>query len=325
MPQYLITGGAGFIGSHLAESLLHKGHNVVSIDNFDPFYAKEIKEKNLEQIKKTASLCGLDFHDIRGDIRDSDTLDSLFQKYKIDGIFHLAAKAGVRPSIDDPVSYWDVNCKGAACVLESARKAGVSQVVFASSSSVYGNCKTAPFSEDMFVGEPISAYAATKRADELLCYNFSHLYNMHTICIRYFTVYGPRQRPDLAIHKFSKLIAKGCPIPFYGDGSSERDYTFVTDIVAGTIRAMTYAEKCPYDIINLGESNTISLSGLVGLIEKELGKKAVLDKKPFQPGDVQRTWADITKAKKLLGYKPGVTKEQGIKKFIAWIKEQEKA
>jgi UDP-glucuronate 4-epimerase len=220
------------------------------------------------------------------------------------------------------VRYWDVNCTGTAVLLETLKAFKIKRLVFASSSSVYGNCKSAPFKEDAFVGEPVSPYAATKRAGELLCHNYSHLHDINTICIRYFTVYGPRQRPDLAIHKFSRLILDGRPIPFFGDGTSERDYTYITDIVDGTIKAMTYADSCKYDIINLGESSCISLKQLVEMLEKELGRKAEIRKLPMQPGDVLRTWADISRAGEKLGYQPKISKQEGIRKFVQWIKEQ---
>ncbi len=322
MSKYLITGAAGFIGSHLADLLLSQGHDVVSLDNLDGFYSSEIKESNLNEVKKTAKKFNQTFDDIRGDIRDKEVVKNLFTSHKIKGVFHLAALAGVRPSIEDPVRYWDVNCTGTAVLLEEVKKQGIKQFVFASSSSVYGNCKTAPFSEDLFVGSPISPYAATKRSGELLCHHYSHLEGIHTICIRFFTVYGPRQRPDLAIHKFCKLIEEEKPLPFFGDGTTERDYTYVTDICAGLVSAMEYSQTCPYDIINLGESNTISLSKLIQLLEQNLKKKATLNKLPLQPGDVTRTWADISHAADKLGYKPQVNKEEGLKLFVEWLKAE---
>jgi UDP-glucuronate 4-epimerase len=322
LAKYFITGGAGFIGSHLSEKLLIEGNDIVILDNLDPFYSVHIKEKNLKEVSKTSKKQGRQLDVVRGDIRDKSRLQALFREHRFDGVVHLAAKAGVRPSLEDPVGYWDVNCVGSASLLESAREAGIKRLVFASSSSVYGNCKTAPFSEDMFVGAPVSPYAATKRAGELMCYNFSHLYDLHIVCIRFFTVYGPRQRPDLAIHKFSRLIAQGKPIPFFGDGTSERDYTYISDIVEGTVKALEYARTCPFDIINLGESNTISLKLLVRMLEQALGKKARKEKLPFQTGDVPRTWADISRAKEKLDYRPGVSKSQGIAKFMTWLKAQ---
>lgn len=322
MSTYLVTGGAGFIGSHLCERLLTGGHQVVSIDNLDPFYDKAIKLGNLESVKAAATAAGQHFEDYRGDIRDIHFVDSVFKKHKIDATVHLAALAGVRPSIERPVDYWSVNATGTATLLQAHKTHGVKKFVYASSSSVYGNCKTAPFKEDMFLENPISPYAATKRAGELMCYNSSHLEGVNTICIRFFTVYGPRQRPDLAIHKFCRLILEGKPIPFFGDGNSERDYTFVSDICDGVISAIDYAQSCPYDIINLGESNTISLKGLVSTIEAALGKKAVLNKLPFQPGDMPRTWADVTHARETLGYEPKVGKEEGIKRFAEWLLKQ---
>jgi len=322
LSKYLITGAAGFIGSNLAEFLLQSGNDIVSIDNLDPFYPAAVKEENLSAIKETASINKAGFFDIRGDIRNSDLLSSAFKEHSFDGVYHLAAMAGIRPSLKDPVRYWDVNCTGTATLLEAVRKSGIKRFVYASSSSVYGNCRTVPFKENLFVGKPVSPYAATKRAGELLCYNYSHLYGINTVCIRYFTVYGPRQRPDLAIHKFSKLILEGKPVPFYGDGTSERDYTYITDIVSGTVKAMAYAESCAYDIINLGESSTISLKELLTLLQNKLGKKADIQRLPMQPGDVLRTWADVSKAKEKLGYEPAVTKEEGIDKFITWLKNR---
>ncbi len=322
MAKYLITGGAGFIGSHLAQALIADKHQVISIDNFDAFYNRDIKTSNLEEIGKGLTDSSGTFESVEGDLRDAECVKSIFSRHQFDGVFHLAGKAGVRPSLEDPVAYWDVNCTGTAVLLNQMQKSGVKKLVFASSSSVYGNCSESKFSEDLFVGEPVSPYAATKRAGELLCYNFHHLYDMNTICIRFFTVYGPRQRPDLAIHKFTKLIFEGKAIPFFGDGTTERDYTYVTDIVQGVVKAMEYAKKCGYDIINLGESNTISLNGLVGLLESAIGKKAALKKLPMQPGDVFRTSADVSKAKDRLGYKPTVTKSEGIEKFVAWYREK---
>ncbi len=322
MAKYLITGGAGCIGSHLSETLLKLGHSIVSLDNFDAFYAESIKQQNLRAVESTAKACEGSFKNIRGDIRDAALVDKIFGEEKIEGIFHIAALAGVRPSLENPVRYWDVNCTGTAALLEAARKHQIKKLVFASSSSVYGNCDTAPFSEDLFVGNPVSPYAATKRAGELLCYNFSHLYGINSICIRFFTVYGPRQRPDLAIHKFTKLLFNNQEIPFFGDGQTERDYTYITDICDGLVKAMDYAANCPFDIFNLGESNTLKLSELVFLLEKYTGKKAQLKKLPMQPGDVQRTWADVSKAGKILGYSPKVSKEEGLKKFVEWYKSE---
>jgi len=318
LDKYLVTGGAGCIGSHLCETLLKSGNDVVSLDNFDPFYSRESKERNINEVQVIADISRRSFLNIEGDIRDESLLTALFQNHDFTGVYHLAALAGVRPSLEIPVRYWDVNCTGTATLLEKIKESKIKNLVFASSSSVYGNCDTLPFSEDLFVGNPVSPYAATKRAGELMCYNYSHLYDINTVCIRFFTVYGPRQRPDLAIFKFTKLLNQGEEIPFYGDGTSERDYTYVSDICDGVQRAMEYTRDHKYDIINLGESNAISLTRLIELLEKYTGKKARLHKLPFQPGDVFRTWASIRKAGEKLGYKPKVTKEEGIKKFIDW-------
>lgn len=320
MSTYLITGAAGFIGSHLAEALLKMGHLVVGLDNFHNFYSRSLKEGNVRDVENTAKSVGSNFAFVEGDVRNADTIEKLFSKNKIDAVFHLAALAGVRPSIDNPIAYWDVNCTGTATVLEGMKQHGIKNLVFASSSSIYGNSPTVPFHEDMFVGHPISPYAATKRAGELLCYNYSHLYGIHTACIRFFTVYGPRQRPDLAIHKFSRLMTEGKPIPVFGDGSTSRDYTYVSDIVDGVIRALDYTKNHPYEIINLGESNTITLSELIVLLEKNLGVKAIIDRKSMQPGDVERTWADVSRAREKLGYSPKIGKEEGIAKFVEWFK-----
>lgn len=321
MGCFFVTGVAGFIGSHLAEALLTHGHQVVGIDNFHSFYSHDLKKKNLSEIEITAKQFGQNFTFFELDLRNQESMETLLAKYSPEGVYHLAALAGVRPSIENPVEYWDVNCKGSAILLQAMQKNSIKKLVFASSSSVYGNCKTAPFREDLFVGNPISPYAATKCAGELLCYNYSHLYSIHTACIRFFTVYGPRQRPDLAIHKFTRLLFEEKEIPFFGDGSSERDYTYVSDIVQGLMQAMIYVEHHPYDIFNLGESSTVSLARLVQLLEQFTGKSAKLKKLPFQPGDVERTWADISKAKAKLNYSPQVTKEEGLRKFVEWFKE----
>lgn len=314
----LVTGGAGFIGSHLVERLLKEGNHVVVVDNFDDFYDDKIKEENLRGAGTSRhSVCTYE-----DDIRSLSDMISIMDKEKINCVIHLAGLAGVRPSINNPQDFWSVNCDGTASILEAMRVNKIKEIVFASSSSVYGDSFKAPFAENMDVSYPISPYAATKRSCELMCHTYSHLHKINCLCIRFFTVYGPRQRPDLAIHKFAKLIMDGKPIPFYGDGSTSRDYTYVDDIVDGICKGMGYVKHNPYNIINLGESNTITLSELVSLLSKNIGKEAIIDRLPMQPGDVNMTCADITRAKMLLGYYPKVTKEEGIKKFIKWLKEK---
>ena len=308
----LVTGGAGFIGSSLVDRLLSVGHAVLAIDNYDDFYDRSIKEKNIQNALYSAS-----FKLIEGDIRNENLLSELFRNYRIDLVTHLAAKAGVRPSIKNPEIYFDVNVRGTLNILEAMRKNNVRKLIFTSSSSVYGNNKKVPFSESDIVDNPISPYAASKKAGELLCHTYHHLHGFDIFCLRLFTVYGPRQRPDLAIHKFAKLIMEGKPIPFFGDGSTERDYTYIEDIVDGIMRAIKNLKG--YDIFNLGESKTISLIELVHTLEKLLGKKAIIDYLPTQPGDVTKTYADISKTKQLLGYNPSTIIEEGIEKFINWL------
>ena len=322
----LVTGGAGFIGSHLAEALLKSGYKVVVVDNFNDFYDPEIKRGNIKAIKtQIAKLCIPEDHIqiIEGDIRNAEQMDKLFATYPIQLVVHLAAMAGVRPSISAPLLYNDVNINGTLNLLELCRKYGVKKFVFASSSSVYGNNKKVPFSETDFVDHPISPYAATKRAGELICYTYHHLYGMDIACLRFFTVYGPRQRPDLAIHKFTKLIINDEEVPFYGDGTTERDYTYIDDIIDGVVKAIQWVQAGQglYEIFNLGESRTVNLKEMVTTLEKEIGKKAKLKVLPMQPGDVQRTYADITKAQKILGYQPTTAFEDGIKQFIQWYRE----
>lgn len=317
METVLITGGAGFIGSHLSERLLSEGWRVICLDNFDTFYNPQIKRNNI-----SSALMEEYFTLIEGDIRDKKLLDNIFNKEKIDVVIHIAAKAGVRPSIIEPELYYDVNVGGTLNLLETVRGWNVKKFIFASSSSVYGENTKVPFSETDNVDYPISPYAATKKAGELLCYTYYHLYRIPITCLRFFTVYGPRQRPEMAIHKFTRLIYEGKPVPVYGDGSSKRDYTFIEDIIEGVVKSM-HSESL-YEIINLGESNTISLSHLIALIEKNLHKKAVIEKHPLQPGDVSITYADIGKAGRLLGYNPKTDIEEGIKRFTEWFLKQEK-
>lgn len=311
----LVTGGAGFIGSHLAEKLIQRGDRVVLIDCINDYYDPKLKEKNLQYILKSSNATF-----IKGDILDTNILSDVFEKYKFDVVVHLAALVGVRPSLNQALRYEEVNCKGTLMLLEQLRKSGMKRFVFASSSSVYGNTKEIPFREDVRIDRPASPYAATKAAGELYCYNYYHLYGISTTALRFFTVYGARQRPDMAIRKFTTLIDHGKPIPFYGDGNTARDYTYYTDIIAGLVSAID--RDLGFEIINLGESRTVKLSELVRLIEENLGRKSILQKLPMQPGDVQITYADITKAQRLLGYCPRTPIEEGIKRFVEWYKTE---
>lgn len=309
--RLLVTGGAGFIGSHLVEARLGLGDEVTVLDDFNDFYSPAIKERNLGGV-------GADVQVIRGDVRDAGLVERVFEEGRFDAVVHLAARAGVRPSLKDPRLYVDTNIVGTLNVLEAARKAGVGRVVNASSSSVYGVLRTAPFREEMALTRTISPYAATKLAGEQLCSNYSHLYGIRTVSLRFFTVYGPRQRPDLAIHGFCRLIWEGRPIKQFGDGSTRRDYTYIDDIIQGVNGAISYeGEMC--DVFNLGESQTTTLGELIGLIEQALGKKAVIEVLPEQPGDVPLTYADISKAKQALGYRPSVTVASGIPRFVDWF------
>ncbi|MHC4158217.1 MAG: SDR family NAD(P)-dependent oxidoreductase [Planctomycetota bacterium] len=309
----LVTGAAGFIGSHLCERLVEAGAAVTGLDNFDEFYSRDIKEANIAELLQRDN-----FKFIEADIRDSNCIESVISKDKAETIVHLAAKAGVRPSIEDPVSYQDVNINGTTVLLEAAKKFDVKKFIFASSSSVYGNNKKIPFSENDNVDFPISPYAATKKAGELLCHTYSHLYDIDITCLRYFTVYGPRQRPDLAIYKFSRLIEEGQPIPVFGDGSMQRDFTYIDDIIDGTMAAISNCHG--YEIYNLGESKPIRLDKLISEIEKALGKMAVIDRLPMQPGDVCQTYADVTKAKEALSYEPKTELTAGLAKFVKWLR-----
>jgi UDP-glucuronate 4-epimerase len=310
----LVTGAAGFIGSHVCEQLVKAGNLVIGVDNFDSFYAVQIKESNLAQLKQSDH-----FKLYKIDIRDSNGLNAIFSSANIDVVIHLAAKAGVRPSIDSIEEYYDVNINGTVSLLESMRKHGIKKMLFASSSSIYGNNKKVPFSETDNVDNPISPYASTKKSGELLCHVYHHLYNFDISCLRFFTVYGPRQRPDLAIYKFTKLINEGKSIPFYGDGLTSRDYTYITDIVNGISCALSHLKG--YNIYNLGESKIITLRHLVDTIEHVLEKKAILNFLPMQQGDVSRTYADISKAETEIGYHPEYDIETGIKEFVDWYKK----
>jgi UDP-glucuronate 4-epimerase len=313
--KILITGSAGFIGSSLAERLLARGDRVVGLDNFDDYYAPAIKRRNSARLATKGS-----FVLVEGDIRDPNKLQEIFAENSFDCIVHCAARAGVRPSLSDPLLYEDVNVRGTLNILNMARTQRVANTVACSSSSVYGNNSKVPFSEDDPVDHPISPYAATKKAAELLCYTYHHLYNLSVTCLRLFTVYGPRQRPEMAIHKFARRIDKEQPITMFGDGSSSRDYTYIEDLVDGLVHAVD--TPLGYEIINLGESQTVTLRKLIAVIEQELGKKSIIQQKPVQAGDVERTYADIRKAQKLLGYRPNVSIEEGIRRFIAWYKEE---
>lgn len=307
----IVTGGAGFIGSTLVENLLKNNWKVSVIDNFDTFYAKDIKEKNI-----AAFSANPDFELLEADIRDFDKLQKLLDK-SYDVIIHLAAKAGVRPSINDPGLYQSVNVMGTQNLLEICKLLDIKKFVFASSSSVYGVNPHVPWSEDDYVLKPISPYASSKISGELMGHVYAELYNIQFLALRLFTVYGPKQRPDLAIHKFAKKILRNEAIPVYGDGSTQRDYTFVDDIVSGFMSAIEY-EKSNYEIINLGNSRTVSLSEMITTIENVFEKKAVIDRLPMQPGDVPKTYADISKAQKLLGYQASTTFEEGIRHFKQW-------
>ena len=316
----LVTGGAGFIGSHTCEALLKSGFKVYCVDNFNAYYDPEYKRSNISEVAKTAGALDRQFTVFEGDIRNSGFLDKAFAEAKPDLVIHLAAYAGVRPSIENPVLYTEVNVNGTVNILECLKRYGIKRCVFASSSSVYGNNNKVPFCETDPVDHPISPYAATKKAGELICYTYHHLYHINTACLRFFTVYGPRQRPDLAIYKFTKLITEGKTVPFYGDGTTKRDYTYIDDIVDGIIKACDWVASPDkrYGIFNLGESNAISLPLMIETIENALGRKANIDIQPNQPGDVSLTYADISCSKSLLGYSPKTAFSEGIKLFVDW-------
>lgn len=313
----LVTGAAGFIGSHCCGALLQAGYRVVGLDNFDPFYPREIKEAGLRPL---SAIEGFEFHE--GDIRDQDLTQRLVAHASV--VLHLAARAGVRPSIQEPAAYVSVNVEGTVRLLEACHQVGTRRFVFGSSSSVYGDSTSAPFGEDAPALDPISPYAATKRAGELLCHTFAHLHGLRIAALRFFTVYGPRQRPDLAIHKFTRLLARGERIEQFGDGSSERDYTHVDDIVRGVVGAIewTNTDTSGFEVFNLGESQTVSLSRLIELVSQALEVEPIIKQLPHQPGDVRRTYADIGKARQVLGYGPAVDIEAGIADFVAWYKEE---
>jgi UDP-glucuronate 4-epimerase len=311
--NFLVTGGAGFIGSHVCERLLQTGHAVWAFDDLNNFYDPQIKRRNLRDLQSLAK----PFEFTQGDLTDRAALDELFGSVKFDQVIHLAARAGVRPSLAEPALYQRVNVEGTVNVLETARLTGVKKITLASSSSVYGVNAKVPFAESDPIFSAISPYAASKLACEALGHVYHHIYGLDVVMLRFFTVYGPRQRPDLAIHKFAKLIHAGKPIPVFGDGSTARDYTYISDIVDGVLACTQKAFGC--EIFNLGESQTVTLSRLIELLEAALGKKALLDRQPLQPGDVPITFADIAKARAQLGYQPRVKIEQGIPLFVDWF------
>lgn len=317
--RILLTGGAGFIGSHLAESLLRQGRELTIVDVLDEFYPPTWKRANLEEIRQSGN-----FEFFAEDICDGQAVKKIFSQVRPQGVIHLAARAGVRPSIEQPCLYDQVNVAGTLNLLEASREFGVQKFIFGSSSSVYGATSKAPFSEDQVEGRPISPYAASKLAGELYCYTYSHLFKMPIVSLRFFTVYGPRQRPDLAIHKFVAKMERGETIPVFGNGSAGRDYTHVEDIVAGIKAALMYEPHtagASYDVFNLGNSHPVKLSELLEMLEKATGRKPSRDVKPDQPGDVPLTWADISKAESQLGYHPRVSLEDGLKGFVAWYRK----
>ncbi|MEZ6004154.1 MAG: SDR family NAD(P)-dependent oxidoreductase [Planctomycetota bacterium] len=309
--KVLVTGGAGFIGSHLCEALLARGDQVTVLDNYNDFYDPAIKRQN------AAALRGAEL--VEGDIRDRQLVGDLFARGGFDGVVHLAAMAGVRPSLKDPLHYEDVNVRGTLVLLEALRERPQTRFVFASSSSVYGGNTKVPFAESDPVELPISPYAATKRACELVAWTHHHLYGIPMAGLRFFTVYGPRQRPEMAIHKFVHNVLEGRPIPFFGDGETRRDYTYIDDIIDGVVRSLDRCEG--YELYNLGESQTTSLAELVQAIGKACGREPIIDRQPMQPGDVQITYADVSKARERLGYRPSTTVEQGLERFVAWYRE----
>jgi UDP-glucuronate 4-epimerase len=309
--RILVTGAAGFIGSHLVENLLTHGHEVVGLDNFDATYDSGAKERNLMSASGHSR-----FSLVKGDILSDDTLEAVFRERRIDIVVHLAARTGVRSSITDPLGYHATNVQGTVNVLECARASGTMKAIYASSSSVYGNNQKIPFAEDDPVDHPVSPYAATKRVGEIICRNYHNMYGMDIYALRFFTAYGPRQRPDMAIHKFTRLIREGKPIPVFGMGRLKRDFTFIDDIIQGVSNSVHRVKG--FEIINLGESTTISVSDLIGLIERLLSKKAIIEMLPMQAGDVNETFADIRKARTLIDYQPTVGIEEGVRRFLEW-------
>ena len=318
MTTYFITGGAGFIGSTLSQKLIKQGNKVIAIDNFCDFYNPKIKENNVKELLQNEN-----FKLYRADIRDRKALKEIFDENQIDIVMHLAAMAGVRPSIENPILYQEVNCMGTQNILEEMKEHNVKNGVFASSSSVYGNCKEVPFREDMIVDYAISPYAATKKANEVMAHVYHKLFDMNIIMLRFFTVYGPKQRPDLAINKFTRLMLEGKEIPMFGDGTTSRDYTYIDDIVDGIIKSCNYCmnNQDVYEILNIGNSSPTTLKEMINTIGQALGIEPKIKQLPMQPGDVDRTYADVSKAKTLIGYEPKTTFKEGIENFVKWYKE----
>lgn len=312
----LVTGAAGFIGSHVTEALLERGHEVIGVDNFDPFYDRVVKERNLEIARAHDA-----FRLSELDIAEDGALSAI--PAGVDSVIHLAALAGVRPSIAQPERYWRVNVMGTSALVSFAKRRGIRTFVFASSSSVYGNNDRVPFSESDRVDHPISPYAATKKSGELLCHTASHLDGLTALCLRFFTVYGPRQRPDLAIHKFARLMLSGEGIPMFGDGSTSRDYTYISDTVDGVLKGYDWAlrNEGAYEVVNLGESRTVTLSEMIRVIGEELGVEPRINQLPMQPGDVDRTYADVDKARRLFDYDPRIEFREGVRRFVAWLRD----
>lgn len=309
MSRILVTGGAGFIGSHVCERLLARGDELVVLDNFNDFYDPQLKRQNAELLSAARV--------VTGDIRDAELVAQLFAEGNFDAVIHLAAMAGVRPSLEDPLHYADVNVRGTLILLEELKQRPETRFVFASSSSVYGSNDHIPFREADEIHHPVSPYAATKRSGELLCYTHHHLYKIPTTCLRFFTVYGPRQRPEMAIAKFTRAILDGQPIPFFGDGTTRRDYTYIDDIVDGVVGAL---DNCRgYEIYNLGENATTTLQSLVEELGRLCGKEPILDRQPLQPGDVLVTCADVTRAQEALGYAPSVPVQEGLRRYVEWV------
>jgi UDP-glucuronate 4-epimerase len=313
--RILVTGGAGFIGSHLSQRLLKEGHVVTILDDLNDFYSPLRKKENVALVATAGPVA---FY--QGDICDRETVCRVFDERKPDAVVHLAARAGVRPSLEAPLLYEQVNVRGTMVLLEAAREAGVGKFVFASSSSIYGIANRVPFSEEDHLNLPVSPYAATKIAGEKICFTYSHLYGIKTICLRFFTVYGPRQRPDLAIRKFTQLMLAGQRISMFGDGSSGRDYTFIDDIVRGIVAALGY--DCAYEVFNLGNSSPVTLRTLIETLETVIQVKTDIETLPDQPGDVPITCADISKARRILGYAPQTPFREGIERFVDWYRSQ---
>lgn len=314
--RVLVTGAAGFIGSWLTERLLERGDEVVGFDNYDPFYDRAIKEQNLASARANAG-----FRMVEGDLRERADVDALFGDREFDAVVHLAAKAGVRPSLADPAGYYETNLIGTTNLLEAMREAGCRRLVFASSSSVYGNNRKVPFQEDDRVDAPISPYAATKKAGEELCHVYHAVHGFSILALRFFTAYGPRQRPEMAIHAFTRRLFAGEPIPVFGDGSMERDFTYIDDVVDGVVAAVDHVMGTEtFDILNLGESEPIRLSRLVSALEQVTGCEATIDRRQVPPGDVDRTFADVSRARRLLGYEPSVGIDEGLRRFVEWYR-----